>query len=106
MLWLERRVVAALAGDVDPEQLATIEQYVDGSLRSMPELLRAGVAGESLLLGALPRLAAALGTERDDVARRLARWQRSRIDVIRQYARLLNSLTLFARQELRPTTAR
>lgn len=106
MLWLERRVVAALAGDVDPERLAAIERYVDGSLRSMPELLRAGVAGESLLLGAVPRLAAALGVGEDDVPRRLARWQRSRIDVIRQYARLLNSLTLFAQQELEPAAAR
>ena len=105
MLWLERRVVAALAGDVGPERLAAIEEYVDGCLHSMPEILRAGVAGESLLLGATPRLVAALGVGGADVPRRLARWQHSRIDVVRQYARLLNSLTLFAQQELEPAEA-
>ncbi len=53
------------------------------------------------MFGAWPRLAAALG-RLDDAAveRRLARFQNSRLDPLRQYVRLLHSLVLFAENEL------
>jgi hypothetical protein len=60
MLWLEREVVATLVSPtLDDHQRAEIETYVDDSLRSMPEHLRAGMA-ESLLLGVAGRGARAL----------------------------------------------
>jgi hypothetical protein len=62
MRWLEREVVATLVSPTLDEHARTaIETYVDDSLRSMPEHLRLGVAAESLLFGAWPRLQAAVG---------------------------------------------
>jgi hypothetical protein len=87
----------------DPARNA-VESYVDDTLRSMPEHLRAGVFGESLLFGTGPLLAHALG--RDDDARlhaRIERWRTSKIDFVRQYVRLLHSLVLFAENELAPS---
>jgi hypothetical protein len=107
MLWFERQVVATLVSPALDERTRTsVESYVDGTLRSMPEYLRAGVAAESLLFGAWPRLAFALGRLRpDDVRRRIERWNTSRIDPLRQYVRLLHSLVLFAENELAPDAA-
>jgi hypothetical protein len=98
MLWLERQVVAALPTTDRPDVVGSIRDFVDGSLRAMPEHLRLGIAGESVVLGAWLRLR----TRDPDVAavrRQVGRWETSRISVIRQYARLLSSLVLFAEQE-------
>jgi len=102
VLWFERAVVATLVNSADDDRRRTqIEEYVDGALRAMPEYLRAGVASESLLLGAWPRLEAALGRDDPQALRaRLERWKASRFDVVRQYVRLLQSLVLFAENEL------
>lgn len=107
MLWFERQVVATLVSpDLDELTRTSVESYVDGTLRSMPEYLRAGVAAESLLFGAWPRLAWAFGRlHPDDVRRRIERWNTSRIDPLRQYVRLLHSLVLFAENELAPDAA-
>jgi hypothetical protein len=101
MLWLERQVVASLSGDVRPQHRLAIEGYVDGVLRAMPELLRIGVAGESIVLGAGTWLAARLGSRRL-LSERLEGWEHSRIGPIRQYVRLLSSLVIFASEELAP----
>lgn len=99
MLWLERQVVATLAADVDPRRQLAVERYVDGVLRAMPEHLRLGVAGESLVLGGGTWLAQRLGSRRS-LEGRMAAWEHSRIGVIRQYVRLFSSLVIFANLEL------
>ena len=89
---------------LDPPARGAVESYVDDTLRSMPEYLRAGVLAESLLFGAGPRLAHAFGrldTER--LRARIDHWRTSRIDFVRQYVRLLQSLVLFAENELAPS---
>ena len=100
MLGFERRVVAGLVTATDPERRAAIESFVDRTLRSMPEHLRAGVAAESILLGAWDGLRRRGRPEPVD----LAALDGSRIDVVRQYVRLLRGLVLFAECELAPTT--
>ncbi|HEY7438320.1 MAG TPA: hypothetical protein VIC35_02885 [Acidimicrobiia bacterium] len=100
MLGFERRVVEGLATTPDPARREAIVGYVDGALQAMPQHLRAGVVAESLLLGVFPTLRGTMGRSsvitRDD----LERWNRSRIGVVRQYARLFGSLVLFADEEL------
>jgi len=104
MLAYERRVVAALVAPLDPSLREPVTAYVEGSLRAMPEHLRAGVMGESLLFGgwswARRRRSAGAG---DPVAE-LATLERSPIGLVRQYVRLLRSLVLFAQYELEPAT--
>jgi hypothetical protein len=108
MLWLEREVVASLVSpDLGDEQRSAVERYVDESLQSMPEHLRAGVAAESILFGALPRLQDALGRyDRRSMDARVDRWKASRFDPVRQYVRLIQSLVLFAEHELAPEVTR
>lgn len=101
MLWFERRVVEALMRpDLDESTRSSVLAHVELSLRSMPEHLRLGVLGESLLLGA-PALAARTAGRFDPATldRRVAGWRTSRIDLVRQYVRLLGSLVLFAEEE-------
>jgi hypothetical protein len=103
MLWFERQVVGALMSPtLDASGRAVVEQYVDETLRAMPEHLRLGVIGESCLFGAVPWLRARTGQAPDDMRSRIERWSNSRIDVVRQYVRLLHSLVLFAENELVP----
>jgi len=100
VLGFERRVVGTLVTTPDPRRRAEIEAFVDGTLRSMPEHLRAGVAAESLLLGVWDRLRRRDGSDAVD----LAALDGSRIDVVRQYVRLLRGLVLFAESELAPAS--
>jgi hypothetical protein len=104
MLWLEREVVASLSADVDPAHRAAIEAYVEGVLSDMPDHLRLGVAGESVVLGTGIRLARMVGSRRS-LQDWLDLFERNPIGPIRQYARLLSSLTIFAIEELAPTSA-
>lgn len=108
MLWLEREVVATLVSPtLDDEQRSAVEVYVDESLRAMPEHLRAGVAAESLVFGAWPRIQRRIGRlDRHGLQARVERWKSSRFDLIRQYVRLLQSLVVFAEHELTPGRAR
>ena len=81
----------------EPQIRSVIVAYVDDSLRSMPEHLRAGVVGESLLLGTWAAVARkARGQTVDDLIRS---WHHSRIGLVRQYVRLLGGLVLLAEQE-------
>ena len=102
MLWLERQVVATLVSPTtDDRRRSEVEDYVDGCLRSMPEYLRAGVAAESLFFSAWPLLVRGFGRlDRRSLEKRIQGWEASRIDPIRQYVRLLQSLVLFAENEL------
>ena len=104
MLWFERHVVGALVNPaLDARQRAEVESYVDRSLHAMPEFLRAGVAAETIAFGALPRLQHAFGRLDDRrVHTRVARWKNSKLDPVRQYVRLLESLVIFAENELAP----
>jgi hypothetical protein len=104
MLWFERQVVEhLLRPDLDERSRAEVEHYVDSALRVMPEHLRAGVALESLAFGAWPSLQRAVGRlDPTTVDRAVERCRTSRIDVVRQYIRLLESLVLFAENELVP----
>jgi len=102
VLWFERRVVDALTDpSLPPAARADVAAYVEETLRSMPEHLRLGVAGESVLFGTLPWLQAKAGRLGPDaIERRLERWSTSGFDPLRQYVRLLHSLVLFAENEL------
>ena len=109
MLWFEREVVEALVGSPDPGVRAGVEAFVDASLRDMPEHLRAGVIGESVLLGTYAAGLRALGLlpagDPAALAGLLERWESSRIGVLRQYVRLVKSLVVFAENELTPEAA-
>jgi hypothetical protein len=105
MYWLEAQVVRLLVADEPPERQRAVARYVDESLHAMPEVLRLGVAGESVVLGLLTRISA-IGTSKPRaVERRLEKCRASKINVIRQYERLLNSLVAFASLELRTEPA-
>ena len=99
MLWFERQVVTTLTADLDEGLRAQVEAYVDETLRAMPEHLRAGMAAESLALGAWARLRGT-GARQSDAGAFLDRLETSRLDPLRQYVRLLRSLVLFAEHEL------
>ncbi len=99
MLWLERRVVGALAGADDQRTGGAISEFVDTSFRAMPQHLRAGVVGESILLGTYLRLRRGANPGPDAILASIEQWERHPIGVIRQYARLLSSLVIFAQQE-------
>jgi hypothetical protein len=109
MLWFEREVVGALTESPDQPLRSSVEAFVDGSLRDMPEHLRAGVAGESVLLGtyvlALRRTGRLPEGDSHALAARLESWESSRIGVLRQYVRLMRSLVVFAENELAPAGA-
>jgi hypothetical protein len=104
MLWFEREVVGALIESPDQTLRSSVESFVDGSLRSMPEHLRAGVVGESLLLGTyvsgLRRVGRLTPGDRDGLLRHLDSWESSPIGVLRSYVRLMKSLVVFAENEL------
>jgi len=103
MLWFERQVVDTLTRDVDEPARAGVIAYVETALHSMPEYLRAGVAAESTLFGALARARAGFGPLDDAAVHDLLhRLEHSPIDAVRQYPRLLTSLVLLAQQELAP----
>jgi hypothetical protein len=105
MLGFEREVVVSLVTSADPELRSAVLIYVDRSLRSMPEHLRAGVVAESLVLGTWVRLRRKLGVVGEDLGTQLDAWKDSRLEPVRQYVRLLHSLVLFAEHELVPLAA-
>jgi hypothetical protein len=88
---------------LDAGARSAIESYVADTLHSMPEHLRAGVAAESIVLGGRSWLEDRVGRLDDRrVHARVARWKNSTLDPVRQYVRLLESLVLFAENELAP----
>jgi hypothetical protein len=104
MLRFEREVVTALGSALDQPTRGAVEAFVDGTLRAMPEPVRAGVLGETVLLGAYVgwlRRAGRLETTAD-LRVKLDAWESSRISYIRQYVHMFRSLVLFAENELAP----
>lgn len=103
MLRFEREVVGGLITSPDPSVRSSVEAFVDGSLRDMPEHLRLGVLGESVLLGTYVTALRATGhlaaDDPDGLARHLDAWETSRIGVLRQYVRMMKSLVVFAENE-------
>jgi hypothetical protein len=107
MLAFEREVVDALVDDladplVDsdvPSTRAAVMDWVDASLRGMPELIRLGVIAESVGLMLVSRVVPGGPGEL------MARLDRSPIGLLRQYPRLFRSLVLFGDLELRADRA-
>jgi len=104
MLRFEREVVTALGSAPDQPTRGAVEAFVDGSLRALPEPVRYGVLGETLLLGTYIRLLTVAGRLEDatDLRIRLDAWEGSRISYLRQYVHLFRSMVLFAENELSP----
>lgn len=103
MLWFERVVVGALVTNPDQAVRSSVEAFVDGSLRDMPEPIRLGVAAESLALGAYAKAQRSRGRLDDhELAERFDAWERSPIGPLRNYVRMMKSLVLFAENELAP----
>lgn len=100
MLPIERRVVADLTQSADPVLRQRVHDWVDGTLRDMSDVLRLGVAAESVLF----TLWAALRRPRD-LHGLLAWLDRSPISLLRSYPRLFRSLVLFGELELDGGTA-
>ena len=102
MLGFERRVATSLVADLDPALRRPVIAYVDGAIGALPEHLRAGLAAESLLLGACDRVLRAV---RGGDGLRLEALETNPFGPVRQYARLMESLVLFAEHELAPVPA-
>jgi hypothetical protein len=99
VLEFERKVVDALSTTADPEERTAVVAWVDGSLQAMPELLRAGVAAGSLVLGLWA------GATRKDGPELVEALESSWLPPVRMHLRLLRSLVLFGDLELAPGTS-
>ena len=104
MLGFERRVATSLVAHLAPELRRPLLGYVDSALRALPAHLRAGVVAESLLLGAYDRVLTSLPGRAGD-GLHLEALEASPVGTVRQYARLMKSLVLFAEYELTPARA-
>lgn len=103
MLWFERQLVSALVDHLDADDQARVSSFVTGSLRTMPEHIRLGVAAESVVLGLWARRPRLRGpASRNGPAVSLQALEVSPLNPVRQYARLMRSLVLFAEHELQP----
>jgi hypothetical protein len=100
MLSFERRVVDALLASVAEPKRTTVADHVDGVLRDMPEHVRAGIAGQSVLLGAWWAARSRLPASDLGGAALVESLEASPVGLVRQYIRLLRSLVLFAEHEI------
>ena len=106
MLSFRSRVVGALLGAVDPATRPAVQAFVDASLDDLPQHLHLGIAADSILLEVICRATHGGRIPDDETLRALVvEWEASPLTPIRQYARLLSSLVLFADQEHRPAPA-
>lgn len=95
MLPIERRVVADLTQSTDPVLRQRVHDWVDGTLRDMSDVLRLGVAAESVMFTVW------VGLRRPRDLHGLLAWlDRSPISLLRSYPRLFRSLVLFGELEL------
>lgn len=94
------RIIDALLEPLSPTQRGRAEAFITGSLADLPQHLKIGLALDSVLLEALTR-AGHGGRVPDNAALRtlVGDWERHPLTPIRQYARLVSSLVLFADQE-------
>jgi hypothetical protein len=100
VLAFERRVVEALTCSADPTRRAAVASFVDASLLAMPEHLRAGVAAESVALGNWCRVRSRHGGDPEQLRQQLRTWEHHRVDFVRKYVRMMESLVVFAEFEL------
>lgn len=99
MLAFERRMVGALLSAEDPTMRRAVIDYVDGTLAAMPEVVRAGIAGETVVLAAWARARAA--TRRPSSPVEQLTWLDAHpVGLVRQWVRALRSLVLFAENEM------
>lgn len=82
----------------DPRIRAEVVSFVGGSLAAMPEFLRAGITAISVGVGSWARARRLVGAGRSD-ADQLTWLETHPIGLVRQWARALRSLVLFAEQE-------
>jgi hypothetical protein len=94
VLEYERKVVDALSTTTDPEARTAVVAWVEGSLRAMPEVLRAGVALGSVVLGAWAAITGKEGRRLIDAL------EASPLPPVQLHLRLLRSLVLFGDLEL------
>jgi hypothetical protein len=100
VLRFERRVVAAMTGATDLHQREEVEDFVAGTLSTMPEHLRAAVVLASVGMGTVARIADLLIARADDASDPvITRLGEIRFGPVRQYFRLFRSLALFAEHE-------
>lgn len=98
MLPYERRVVDALLSTDDPERRRRVREHVAAELAAKPEVLRAGLVGETVLLSAWSTARRRGRPLRP--AEELAWLEGHPVGLVRQWARALRSLVLFAEHEL------
>ena len=94
MLGFEREVVSALLTVTEPDVRGRVEAWVEGSLATMPDFVRFGIAVQSVVFGAL------FGLLRLPTTKAIALLEKSPIMPMRQYVRAFRSLVLFGEQEL------
>ena len=99
MLSFERRLVTSLVEDASASERAAVVGYVDGALGALPDLLRLGVAAESVAFSAWSATRRVVTRRPQSGGELLDRLERSPIGLVRQYPRLLRSLALFAEYE-------
>lgn len=103
MLWFERQLVTTMVSHLGHDERDRVSSYVEGSLGAIPEHIRLGVGAGSLVLGAWARLPGRLGGAlRDGSGVSLRALETSPLNPVRQYARFMRSLVLFAQHELQP----
>ncbi|HET8930670.1 MAG TPA: hypothetical protein VFN21_08440 [Acidimicrobiales bacterium] len=96
------RIIDALVTPLEPTQRGATEAFIAGSLTDLPQHLKIGIAVDSVLLEVLTRATHGGRIPDDEALRKLvATWESNPLTPIRQYARLLSSLVLFADQETR-----
>jgi hypothetical protein len=98
MLPYERRVVDALIGSDDPGLRRAVSEHVSLTLAAMPELIRGGLMGETVLLTTWST-ARRRGRPIEPVDE-LAWLDGHPIGLVRQWVRALRSLVLLAEAEL------
>lgn len=98
MFAFERRVVRAMITTEDPQIGAEVEAFVGSRLGAMPEFLRIGITAITVVVGGWCRARRLAGAGRSDD--QLLSWlEQHPIGLVRQWARALRSLVLFAEQE-------
>ena len=98
MLAYERRVVDALLTSDDPARRRAVAEHTSRALAAMPEVIRLGIAGETVLLSAWS--AARRRGRGFDPAAEVDWLEGHPVGLVRQWERALRSLVLFAEQEM------
>lgn len=94
------RVIDALLEPVGPVQRGRVEAFISGSLDDLPQHLKIGIALDSVLLEVITRATHGGRIPPASELRALVgAWESNPLTPIRQYARLVSSLVLFADQE-------